>query len=660
MKMRTAGFMLNLAIAAALVVLVGPHSMRGADEWLPIPPEDLALKDNPKSPGAHAMILYRESSVDAKESRDDEYLRVKIFTKEGVKEGDVEIPFVKGLDEIRDIRARTIHIDGTIVNFEGKPFEKTVVKVSGLKVLSKTFSLPDVQPGSIIEYKYRDQSDPDYYINNTWVIQEDLFTRLARFSIKPDSSAYAPMLALRYYHLPKDTKPEKQAKGFYTLEVHDLPGIEQEAYMPPEKTLKARVEFYYPDRNAPENETVEHYWQRIGKAWSTSLDVFLNKKGALDSDLSRVVSPNDPPETKLRKIYARAQQIRNLSFEESKTQKEEKHENLKEIQNVEDVIKRGYGGERQINCLFIGLARAAGFEATAVYVAPRSDAFFLPNSRESSQVSADLAWVRSGTQEYYLDPGARYFPFGMLPWYEAGAMGIRVNKQGFENVTTPFPPPSGSTLVRHADLTVDEDGGLSGTMEVDFSGQDGALWREEERNEDDSGRKKSLEDKVKSWLPPGSTFELTKVNNWDDILVPLHIEGTVKSAGYGTSAGRRMLLPLDFFQATQAKAFHNEKRTNDIYFQYPYEELDDVKLHAPADYKNETAPSPQDMDLGAVKYQISAEPQGDALEIKRHLVINIFMLAADKYEALRSFFGAVKKNDDAEVVFQNAGPSKSN
>lgn len=83
-----------------------------------------------------------------------------------------------------------------------------------------------------------------------------------------------------------------------------------------------------------------------------------------------------------------------------------------------------------------------------------------------------------------------------------------------------------------------------------------------------------------------------------------------------------MLLPEEFFQAAQAKAFQSEKRVNDLYFHYPYEEQDEVKLHAPAGYKIETAPSAQKVDFGAVKYQISALSQGDLLDVKRHLVIN--------------------------------------
>jgi hypothetical protein len=651
---------LCLSAAAAMLLWFGTPAPAAKDDWLPISPEDLALKDNPKSPGAHAMILYRESSVDAHQSSDDEYFRIKIFTQEGVKEGDVEIPFVKGLSDIKDLRARTIRPDGSIVNFEGKPFEKTVVKVSGFKFLAKTFTLPDVQPGCIIEYKYRDQSDPHLYYDNSWEIQGDLYTRLARFSIKPDTTGIAPPLAVRSYLLSADDKIQKQSNGYYTLEVRDLPGIEEEEFMPPEKTLKASVEFFYRARNFSDKETPQQFWEHTGKVWNGFVDEFVNKKGALESEVSRIVSPGDSPETKLRKIYARVQQVRNLSFEEEKSEKEEKQEKLKPVENVEDILKHGYASGRQINYLLIGLARAAGFEAMETYIAPRNVAFFMPASLDSSQLNEDVVWIRAGTQEYYLDPGARYFPFGLLPWYEAGTKGIRIGKQGLEMIDTALPMSTDSTLVRHADLSVDEDGGVAGTIEVDFTGQNGALHREDGRDEDEAGRKKSLEDEIKTWLPPGSTFELTKMDHWDDIQAPLHVEGTAKSPAYATPAGRRMLLPLEFFQSTQAGAFQSEKRVNDIYFHFPFEEQDDVLMHVPASYKIETSPPPQNVDRGAVKYQISAEPKNGTLEIKRHLVVSLYWVKTNQYPALRSFFGTVKKNDDSDVVLQNAGSSQAN
>ena len=102
-----------------------------SDDWLPIPPADLALKDNPADPGASAMILYRDGEVVSQDFSIHEYVRIKIFTQEGIKEGDVKLPFARPYTDIVDIRARTIHPDGSIVNFDGKVVEKNTRNANG-------------------------------------------------------------------------------------------------------------------------------------------------------------------------------------------------------------------------------------------------------------------------------------------------------------------------------------------------------------------------------------------------------------------------------------------------------------------------------------------------------------------------------------------------
>jgi len=65
-----------------------------AADWPPISQEELAMKDNPASPGALAMVLYREQVADATESTETLYYRYKIFTEEGKKYANVEIPLI--------------------------------------------------------------------------------------------------------------------------------------------------------------------------------------------------------------------------------------------------------------------------------------------------------------------------------------------------------------------------------------------------------------------------------------------------------------------------------------------------------------------------------------------------------------------------------------
>jgi hypothetical protein len=46
-------FVISIGILA--VLLQNETSRAAKDDWLPIAPEDLALKDNPASPGAHTQ-----------------------------------------------------------------------------------------------------------------------------------------------------------------------------------------------------------------------------------------------------------------------------------------------------------------------------------------------------------------------------------------------------------------------------------------------------------------------------------------------------------------------------------------------------------------------------------------------------------------------------
>src|SRR5882757_1489027 len=112
--------------------------LRGyAGDWLPVTQEELKMTREPKAPGAPAIYLYRQVDRDDQEYRELSYARIKIFTDEGRKQADIEIPFVKGEGDIHGIQARTIHPDGSIIDFDGKVYEKTIVKAKGVKVLAK-------------------------------------------------------------------------------------------------------------------------------------------------------------------------------------------------------------------------------------------------------------------------------------------------------------------------------------------------------------------------------------------------------------------------------------------------------------------------------------------------------------------------------------------
>jgi Domain of Unknown Function with PDB structure (DUF3857) len=141
---------LRLPIFAVLCVSCSAafclRPVHGGDDWQPISQTELTMTSVPEAPGAPAVILYRQVDCDDNSHTGNEqnYLRIKILTEEGRKYADVEIPYFRENGNIVAIRARTIRPDGSTVNFDGKAYDKTIVKAKGVKYLAKTFTLPDV------------------------------------------------------------------------------------------------------------------------------------------------------------------------------------------------------------------------------------------------------------------------------------------------------------------------------------------------------------------------------------------------------------------------------------------------------------------------------------------------------------------------------------
>jgi len=643
-------------------LLASPYlSITSGDEWQPIDPADLKMTSEPKAPGAPAIYLYRQ--VDRNDSgraaSEYNYVRIKILTEEGRKYADVEIPYLKqeaGIS-ISNIRARVIRTDGTIVNFNGQIFDKTIEKIKGVKTLAKTFSIPDVQVGSIVEYHWNYDFADNYVFNSYWTISDELFTRLAKFSLKPYPEWY-----LRWAWpagLPKGTEPPKQGDDrVVRMVTTDVPAFQVEDLMPPENELKFRVVFIY-SQSSIEEDPVK-YWRNYGKKENDRLESFISKRKDLEAAVAQIVSPSDPPDTKLRKIYDHVQQIRNLSYEPRKTQQEEKREKQKKIENAADILKYGYGNGFDLTWLFVGLARAAGFDASGAFVATRNDYFFNDKRMNSNELNSNIAIVKVDSKDVYCDPGAAMVPYGFLPWYETAAKGLKLNRDGGVWIDSPLPDSSESLLKRTANLKLTDEGGLEGTVSLAFTGLQVIGHRRDYMNQDDEARKKYLEDLLKEYIPAASEVELTKQPDWKSAEAPFVAEYHLKIPGWASSAGRRALLPAGIFSADEKHLFEHADRVNSIYFHYPYRKMDDVTIELPLDWKVDSLPKDVDEDAHAAEYTIKFEQKTGTLHITRIIRSDLLMIPKSAYPSLRNFYQAVKSGDELQIVLRPGASAASN
>jgi hypothetical protein len=661
-------------LIASLIVATAAHA---ATKFQPVSAEELKMTSEPLAPGAPAIILYRQVDRDDygrnahggailmgsqgpdADRFEDDYFRIKILTEEGRRFANVEIPLPREVGVIKDINARTIRPDGSIVNFSGQVFEKTIIKSKGFQYLAKTFTLTDVQAGSIIEYYYTISFREGFFFNSQWILSNELFTKRAKFSLRPFDNDYLRMNFRWTEQLPPGTTPTKQGPdGIVRLEVANVAAFQSEDFMPPENELKARVDFIY--SIDPFEADAAKFWKKVGKKRNDQLETFIGKRGAMEQAVSQIVSASDTPDIKLHKIYARVQQMRNTTFEEHKTEQEQKREGKKAEENVEDIWKQGFGERWQLNWLCLALTRAAGIEAYGVWVSDRRNFFFNPQTQQSGKLDSNVVLAKVDGKDVFLDPGSAFAPFGLLPWDETGVQGLRLDKDGGSWIQTALPESSASRIERKAVLKLAEDGTLEGTMRLTFTGLEAQRRRVDQRNEDTAAHKKFLEDEVKSYIPTGSEVELTKQPDWTNSEAPLAAEFSLKLPGWVAVTGHRALVPLGIFAGTEKHVFAYTTRTHPIYFEYLAQKLDDVTIELPSGWQITSVPKPLNKDLRVVGYSLSAEDNKGVLHVSRKFDISILSMDTKYYAPLRDFFQIVRAGDEQQVVLAPGGAAAGN
>lgn len=645
-------------IAAAVIFLCLPYRAFAGDDWQPINPEELKMTADPAHPG-DAIMLYHEETADDMTRHRYVYKRVKVLTEKGKDLANVEIEYYGSVVGISDIKARTIAPDGTITPFTGKAFNNTVVKSHSSKYLAKTFTLPNVQVGSIIEWKYTEFWE-DLLFAPHWVVQEDLFQKKAKFTFIPFQKAgytihdergdIKDRLFYLLIGLPENTAVKSQTNGRMELELKDIPAFQEEDFAPPADISKMRVNFYYGTNKMAKPE---QFWKDEGKYWNKEVESFAGHSTAVLAAVNQVTSPSDTPEQKAHKIYAYVQKIKNLSYVSKEGMLETilTREN-KEKRTVNDVLHNNEGYRDEITRLFWAMARAANLPSYMMRVSDRDEYFFQPTVPNPGQLTSEIAIVVLGDKEIFLDPGTPLCPFGHLAWQHNSTKGMRQEPDGSILLAiTPLANYKDAISKRVGHITISDDGSAKGKIGIAWAGEDALIRRLRALRTDDAGRKKELEDELRALLPQGTSVQLDKVTGWEDGEAELTANFSIDIPSYASSTGKRLLVPTNLFQTRIAQPFAQSERKQPVYFNYPYYHMDDTQITLPATFHIENMaqdgePIKTDYSLYKVKHSLT----GNTVTISRDFAMAGIAIPQKDYPSLRKFYSDVATSDAQPLV----------
>jgi hypothetical protein len=657
----------KLLFVTILAYACGSAAQKPTQDWLPITQQDKEIKDVPAPwpQGAAAVQLYFSYYKDDNEKFISVYKRIKILRDPGKKYGDVEIELQPGRS-LKQLAARTIHPDGTILDYTGKPFEKIIFKARGVSYAAATFTLPDITIGSIVEYRYVLNLPPHIVDQiSSWPIEHELFTlkedlRFRAFQgvveVPTERKRGTPRSQVSYTYVNQldPAIPEQTNDNLMHLQLTNVPPFEPEEYMPPEDQFKPELYFYYGGRETASPDTFWDEWARIESEYKNK---FIGSFSQIRDKAIQLIGSESDPEKKLRLLYAAAQQIRNLSYERERTSEERKKENLKPNRNTEEVLAHGYGTDSDINYLFVALARAAGFDADVLQVSDRAERSFNKMVLSLAQFKTELATVQLNGKGLLLDPGTRYCPFGLLRWRYTDTQAMKFTPSGAQFTTTP--DPAASPVRRRAVVSVSSEGSLHGEISVELNGEEALEHRLDALNTDEAGRSKRFEEELQSWLPAGATVRLKDATGWDAPDQPLTARFEISIPSFASVAGKRLLVPSLLLTTLHRNMFTSEIRRYPIAFPYSFEESDEVSISLPSGYTVEVPPYRRKAGLSYASYLVSSEVADNKLTTHRSFSVEGVNFPPEKYSELKEFFNIVQSGDSGQCVLQSNSDAAS-
>ncbi|MGQ9561225.1 MAG: DUF3857 domain-containing transglutaminase family protein [Candidatus Oleimicrobiaceae bacterium] len=576
----------TLAVIFAMVGLTVMGCSRGGDWARTIGWQDVDLTTLPAQKDfedAEAVVVLDEAKVEVSGEWQmgftlvERHRIVKIFSPRGQRFANIVLPYAAD-SRVEMLQARSISPDGQIAIVEPKrvydvSYYPSFVFYSDQR--AKLFAVPRVEPGSVIEYRFRVRT-PTRSFWHSWVFQEDVPVMKSRFTVLAPGEWQVHHRVHGLNLQPRVTKAPAGFKATYVWEAANVPPLRHELSMPPLRECLARVEL------APAGMKS---WNDVA-AWYHSLAAPQTKATKKVRDMAKLlVADCQSDSEKLQRLATWLRDnVRYLAVEIG----------LGGYQPhpAEEVLANRYGDCKDMATLLCAMAHAVELKAEHVLVSTWQNG--APDTSLPSPFHFNHAMVFSpevGDSGLWVDPTDKGTPFGRLPWYDQGVFVLRVKEDGTGMVLR---TPSGAaddneTSVRwHARLG--EQGEAEVVGEVTLRGAPAWELRKELAALSKREQARWLENSLGARCA-GVTLSSWQIEGMHPDNDSLKITYTFTSIALAVRSGKTMTLrPAQFFPLELPELFRAPQRVHPIRFRFGMVQHYSLHVDLPAGWKTLSPP----------------------------------------------------------------------
>lgn len=649
--MKTNAKILHL-ILIAFVFCAANLSAGDEAEWRPISETELSLSKPLVEADADAEAIFWEVTFDDKKRSKMSlyhYVRVKIFTERGRERfSKFDIPFAKG-KKVEDVAARVIKPDGTIVNLNPSDvFEREIVKAGKLKIKARSFAVPGIEPGVIVEYRYTEIYKNDSVSGERLVFQRDIPMQRVSYFVRPYKGN---VLTPTFYNMPEGKfVDDRTQKGFLVASLKNVPALREESYMPPEDEVRQWAYLSY-------NDSSFSTWLGFSMITGRFFKDMIEPDKHIERKAEELTAGARSDLEKLERIYEFVQkEIKNVTFD--RTLSEEESDKLK-IKDAGDVLKKGLGTASLIDLLFASLAKAAGFRPYLLFSPDRSEQFFTPEKYANPAFLHPAGiGLKIGHDWKFFNPGAPYLPFGKLVWFEEDTTALLSDFTGYAWQKIPLTTADESLAERKGKFTLDEEGTLSGAVEIKYSGHQAVNRRRDGFADSDAKRVENFKNELKELI---ETAEISnfQIENFLEHGKPLVYKFDLRVPNYAQKTGKRLFFQPGVFEYGTKPAFSAAERTHKIYFPFPWSEKDEITIKLPAGFALDNADAPGDAadpsNIGSLKINIGINEAAHELVYKRKFHFGgggKILFPAEVYQPMKNLFDIFHKANTHAITLK--------
>jgi transglutaminase-like putative cysteine protease len=460
-----------------MAVSAGPsYAQEGLErqppKWGEIPREHLEMDHYAPDSNASAVILadygnlFFEGDLDMVFER---HTRIKILTEAAYEWGNVTIHYLAEdrTQRVKDIEGRTYYAaeGGRVDTHEmekGSIFDEDVDGVWR----RVRFTLPALQPGSVIEYRYKVVStNPRYFPD--WAFQKSepvlwseyraeipeilRYVSVFQGQLEPDVAEQSPHSRTMHWTIDLSSgygvgRPQRLARAStqvksirYRWVMRDVPALRREPYMTTPEDFRAKIRFELAEIGRPstpmamvtfQGQTVQvptaqfpvtpvmTTWDQLAEQLTESnhFGKQVGKQREVRDQARAIVEGLAEPEQKMLALY---DYLRTTMVWTGQ------HGVLVE-RDLDDALTARSGNSQEVALLLVSMLREVGLEAHPVLISTRSHGQILPLYPLVSQFDAVIVYVEIDSVGYLLDATDPLRPYTLLPYEALNGSGLLV------------------------------------------------------------------------------------------------------------------------------------------------------------------------------------------------------------------------------------------